>query len=78
MTEREKTRRELEILVEDLRQYLQKIYEKLRKKHRKELLELARQKRKTINKERANIPMETFSKGNNQLLHVRHISSELN
>ena len=78
MTEREKTRRELEILVEDLRQYLQKIYEKLRKKHRKELLELARQKRKTINKERANIPMETFSKGNNQLLHVRYISSELN
>ena len=77
MTEREKTRRELESLVEDFRHSLQKIYEKLRKKIRKEHLELARQKRKErrINKERANIPMETFSKGNNQLLHVRFISS---
>ena len=81
MTERVKTRRELESLVEDFRLSLQKIYGMLRKKHKKELLELARQKRKerrTINKEKANIPMETFSKGPNQLLHIRYISSELN
>lgn len=81
MTEREKTRRELESLVEDLRHSLQKIYGMLRKKHRKELLELARQKKKetrTIGTGRANIPMEALSKGNNQLLHVRFISSELN
>lgn len=81
VTERVKTRRELENLVEDFRLSLQKIYRMLKKKHRKELLELARQKRKesrTINKEKANIPTETFSKGNNKLLHVRVISSELN
>ena len=80
MTEREKTRRELERLVEDFRHSLQKIYEMLRKKHRKELLGLARQKRKerrTRNTERANIPMETCS-NNNQLLNVRFIPSELN
>lgn len=80
LREREKTRRQLESLVEDFRHSLQKIYEMLRKKHRKELLELARQKRKgkiTRNTERGNIPMETSST-NNQLLHVRYISSELN
>lgn len=80
VTEREKTRRELESLVEEFCRSLQQIYEMLRKKHRKELLELARQKRKgrsTRNAERANIPMETFN-SNNQLLHIRSISSGLN
>ena len=46
MIEREKTRRELENLVEKFCHSLQKTLELLRKKHRKELLELARQKRK--------------------------------
>ena len=74
VTEREIIQRELEILVDEFYHSLRHIHTVLRKRHKRELLQLARHKRNECRTqkaaERREIPMEIFS-SNDQLLHVR-------